>query len=84
MSIIQTLLLAGCLLGIVGAALVVQLGPVEPSPRLLLAVVITVVGSAVSGMSTPLLKRAVQRMEPLAITACRHGIAFAPQRAGRT
>lgn len=68
--------LAGCLLGIAGAALVVQLGPVEPSPRLLLAVVITVVGSAVSGMSTPLLKRAVQRMEPLAITASMHGIAF--------
>lgn len=68
--------LAGCLLGIVGAALVVQLGPVQPSPRLLLAVAITVIGSAISGMSTPLLKRAVQRMEPLAITASMHAIAF--------
>jgi drug/metabolite transporter (DMT)-like permease len=68
--------LAGCVLGIVGAALVVQLGPVQPTPRLLLAVAITVIGSAVSGMSTPLLKRAVTRMEPLAITAGMHAISF--------
>jgi drug/metabolite transporter (DMT)-like permease len=68
--------LAGCVLGIVGAALVVQLGPVQPTPRLLLAVTITIIGSAVSGMSTPLLKRAVTRMEPLAITAGMHAIAF--------
>jgi drug/metabolite transporter (DMT)-like permease len=68
--------LAGCVLGIVGAALVVQLGPVQPTPRLLLAVAITIIGSAVSGMSTPLLKRAVTRMEPLAITAGMHAIAF--------
>jgi len=68
--------LAGCLLGIAGAALVVQLGPLQPTPRLLLAVTITVIGAAVSGMSTPLLKRAVQRMEPLAITAGMHAIAF--------
>lgn len=68
--------LAGCLLGIVGAALVVQLGPVQPTPRLLLAVAITFAGSAVSGMSTPLLKRAVTRMEPLAIAASMHSIAF--------
>lgn len=68
--------LAGCVLGLVGAALVVQLGPMQPSPRLLLAVAITIVGSAISGMSTPLLKRAVKRMEPLAITAGMHAIAF--------
>lgn len=68
--------LAGCVLGIAGAALVVQLGPLEPTPRLLLAVLITVIGAAVSGMSTPLLKRAVKRMEPLAITAAMHAIAF--------
>ena len=68
--------LAGCVLGIVGAALVVQLGPMQPTPRLLLAVLVTVIGSAVSGMSTPLLKRAVKRMEPLAITAAMHAIAF--------
>lgn len=68
--------LAGCLLGIVGAALVVQLGPIEPTPRLMLAVLITVIGAAVSGISTPMLKRAVSRMEPLAITAAMHAFAF--------
>ena len=68
--------LAGCLLGIVGAALVVRLGPVEPSPRLVLAVLIAVVGSALSGMSAPMLKRALVRMDPLAITAAMHAIAF--------
>ncbi len=68
--------LAGCVLGIVGAAFVVQLGPLEPTPRLVVAVLVAVVGSAVSGMSTPLLKRAVTRMDPLAITAGMHAIAF--------
>ncbi len=68
--------LAGCLLGIVGAAFLVQLGPVEPTPRLVLAVAVAVVGSALSGMSTPMLKRAVQRMDPLAITAGMHAFAF--------
>ncbi len=68
--------LTGCVLGIVGAAMVVQLGPIQPTPRLLLAVLITVIGAAVSGMSTPLLTRAVKRMEPLAITAAMHAIAL--------
>lgn len=68
--------LAGCLLGVVGAAFVVQLGPVDPTPRLIMAVLIAIVGSAVSGMSAPMLKRAVTRMDPLAITAAMHGIAF--------
>lgn len=67
---------AGCVLGLVGAALVVQLGPVEPTPKLVFAVLIAIIGSALSGMSTPLLKRAVTRMEPLAITAAMHAIAF--------
>ena len=52
------------------------LGPVEPTPRLVLAVLVAVLGSALSGMSTPLLKRAVRRMDPLAITAGMHAIAF--------
>lgn len=68
--------LAGCLLGIVGAAFVVRLGPVEPTPQLVLAVLIAILGSAVSGMSAPMLKRAVARMDPLAITAGMHAIAF--------
>ncbi len=67
--------LAGCVLGIVGAAFLVQLGPLEPTPQLVLAVLIAIGGSALSGMSTPMLKRAVQRMDPLAITAGMHAIA---------
>ena len=68
--------LAGCLLGIVGAGFLVQLGPLEPSPRLVMAALIAIIGSALSGMSTPILKRAVTRMDPLAITASMHAIAF--------
>lgn len=68
--------LAGCLLGIVGAGFLVQLGPLEPSPRLVMAALIAITGSALSGMSTPILKRAVTRMDPLAITASMHAIAF--------
>lgn len=66
----------GCLLGFVGAAFVVRLGPVEPTRALVLAVLIAVLGSALSGISTPLLKRAVFTMEPLAITASMHAISF--------
>lgn len=68
--------LAGCLLGIAGAAFVVQLGPLAPTPRLVLAVLIAIAGSAVSGMSAPMLKRAVVRMDPLGIAAAMHAIAF--------
>ncbi len=68
--------LFGCLLGFAGAALVVQLGPVQPSPTLVVAVLTATLGSALSGASTPLIKRAITRMEPLAITAGMHLIAF--------
>ena len=66
----------GCLAGFVGAALVVQLGPVEPSLTLVVAVLTAILGSALSGASTPLIKRAITRMEPLAITAGMHVISF--------
>lgn len=68
--------LLGCLVGFAGAALVVQLGPVEPSLTLVAAVLIATLGSALSGASTPLIKRAVTRMDPLGITAAMHLIAF--------
>lgn len=68
--------LLGCLVGFAGAALVVQLGPVEPSMTLVAAVLIATLGSALSGASTPLIKRAVTRMDPLGITAAMHLIAF--------
>ena len=64
--------MAGCLLGFGGAALVVQLGPVHPTPLLVLSALGCVAGAALSGMSTPFLKRATTRLEPLAITAGMH------------
>ena len=68
--------LFGCLLGFAGAALVVQLGPVQLSPTLVVAVLTATLGSALSGASTPLIKRAITRMEPLAITAGMHLVSF--------
>lgn len=64
--------LVGCLLGFAGAALVVRLGPVNPTPMLVLAALSCVIGSALSGWSTPFLKRATTRMEPLTIAAGMH------------
>ena len=64
--------MAGCLMGFVGAALVVQLGPINPTPLLVLSAVGCVAGASLSGTSTPFLKRATTRLEPLAITAGMH------------
>ncbi len=68
--------LLGCVLGFAGAAFVVRLGPVQVTPTLVLAVLTALLGSAMSGGSTPLIKRAITRMEPLAITAGMHAISF--------
>lgn len=67
--------LLGCLVGFAGAALVVRLGPVQPTPTLLASALVCMTGAALSGISTPLLKRAITRMEPLAITAGMHAAA---------
>lgn len=64
--------LLGCVVGLMGAALVVRLGPVEPTPTLLWAALLCVGGAALSGTSTPFLKKAISRMEPLSITAGMH------------
>jgi drug/metabolite transporter (DMT)-like permease len=65
----------GCLLGLFGAALVVRLGPVEPTHTLVLAALTCMGGAAISGISTPFLKKAIARMEPLQITAGMHAAA---------
>lgn len=65
----------GCLLGLAGAALVVRLGPVEPSHALVVAALTCMAGAAISGISTPYLKKAIARMEPLQITAGMHAAA---------
>jgi drug/metabolite transporter (DMT)-like permease len=68
--------LFGCAAGFAGVVLVVQLGPMRPTPELLVAALVAITGSALSGTSAPLLKRATKYMEPLAITAVMHVFAF--------
>jgi drug/metabolite transporter (DMT)-like permease len=65
----------GCLLGFAGAGLVVRLGPVEPTPAIISAAITCMGGAAFSGIATPYLKRAMARMEPLAVTAGMHAAA---------
>ncbi|MCF8155959.1 MAG: DMT family transporter [Rhodoferax sp.] len=62
----------GCLCGFGGVALIVGLGPVEPSAKVFLAALGCVAASACYGISTPLMKRALSRMEPLQIAAGLH------------
>lgn len=68
--------LVGCAMGLCGVALIVGLGPVEPSWRVALAALACVGASACYGISTPLMKRALSRMEPLQITAGLHAASF--------
>ena len=64
--------IVGCVAAFVGILLVVRLGAVHPSRQLVMAAIVAIVGSALSGFTAPLLKRATQRMEPLAVTAAIH------------
>lgn len=59
--------LLGCVLGFTGVALIVGLGPVDTGAPQLWAMLACLVAAASYGLSTPLMKRATQRMEPLAI-----------------
>jgi drug/metabolite transporter (DMT)-like permease len=67
----------GCVLGFVGAALVVELGPLEPSLALVLAALGATVGAAMSGAVTALIKHAVASIDPLTLTAGMHAAALA-------
>lgn len=64
--------LLGCLLGFIGVALVVRLGPVTLSPQVQWAALACTGAAACYGISTPLMKRAVTRIEPVAIAAGIH------------
>lgn len=64
--------LAGCAAGFVGVALIVQLGPVAPTPTVLLAALAGIAGAGCYGVATPLMKQATTRMQPLAISASIH------------
>lgn len=66
----------GCLCGFAGVALIVGLGPVQPTWEVALAALACVAASACYGISTPLMKRALGRMEPLQIAAGLHAAAF--------
>jgi drug/metabolite transporter (DMT)-like permease len=66
----------GCVCGFAGVSLIVGLGPVEPSAKVFLAALGCVAASACYGISTPLMKRALSRMQPLQIAAGLHAAAF--------
>ena len=66
----------GCVCGFAGVALIVSLGPVQPSPRVVLAVLACVAASACYGFSTPITKRAVGYMQPLQIAAGIHALSL--------
>jgi drug/metabolite transporter (DMT)-like permease len=68
--------LLGCVCGFSGVALIVGFGPVEPSAKVILAALGCTVGSACYGVSAPLTKRALTRMQPLEIAAGIHGVGF--------
>jgi drug/metabolite transporter (DMT)-like permease len=64
--------LLGCLCGFLGVALIVRLGPVKPDAATLAAALACITAAACYGISTPLMKRATTRMQPLAIAAGIH------------
>jgi drug/metabolite transporter (DMT)-like permease len=68
--------LIGCICGFAGVALIVGLGPVEPSVSVFCAALGCIAASACYGVSTPLMKRALGRMEPLQIAAGLHTMSF--------
>lgn len=66
--------MVGCAIGAAGVALIVGLGPVEPSFKVILATLACIGASACYGVSTPLMKRAISRMQPLEIAAGIHAL----------
>jgi drug/metabolite transporter (DMT)-like permease len=68
--------LLGCVCGFAGVALIVGLGPVALSAKVVLASLACVAASACYGISAPLMKRAITRMQPLEIAAGLHGMAL--------
>ena len=68
--------LFGGVVGLCGVGLVVRLGPVEPTTDVMLGTGAAILASLCFGLSTPLMKRATRRMEPLAIAGPVHASAF--------
>jgi len=68
--------LLGCASGFAGVGFIVGLGPVALTADVLLAAAACVLASACYGISAPLMKRAITRMEPIQIAAGLHALAF--------
>jgi drug/metabolite transporter (DMT)-like permease len=64
--------LMGCAIGFVGVGLIVRLGPVPLNGVTLVAAFACVGAAACYGLSSPLMKQATTRMQPLAIAAGIH------------
>ena len=62
----------GCMLGFVGVALIVRLGPVEPSANTMAGALACVAAAACYGISGPFLKKHTERLEPLALATTLH------------
>jgi drug/metabolite transporter (DMT)-like permease len=67
----------GCAIGFAGVALLVQLGPVETSARVVLAAVACTVAAASYGLGSVMMKRATRDHEPLTASATVHVAAAA-------
>jgi drug/metabolite transporter (DMT)-like permease len=63
---------AGCIVGLAGIGMIVQLGPIELSPTVLLACFAALLASACYGLAVPLTKRALAHLEPLPVAALTH------------
>ena len=68
--------LLGCLCGFAGVALIVRLGPVQPTQTVILAALACIGAAAAFGVSAPLMKRATSRLQPLQIAAGLHAATF--------
>lgn len=68
--------LLGCLAGLLGVGLIVQLGPVNPTATTLLAALACTAAAACYGLASPLMKRATQHMQPLTIAAGIHAVSL--------
>jgi drug/metabolite transporter (DMT)-like permease len=64
--------IAGCLVGMAGIGMIVQLGPIALSPMVLLACLVALLASVCYGIAVPLTKRALSRIEPLPVAAMTH------------
>ncbi len=62
----------GCVIGMVAISLIVQLGPVQLTPVVLLACFAALLASMGYGLAVPLTKRALGHIEPLPVAAMTH------------